>query len=86
MKGIELKTTYALIVTLSLLLSLDFIVQWHYRHERSLLYLCTRILRPISYITFTFLATYEVLLSWLIPGSLWVCLDLKAHHQKHLLL
>ncbi len=86
MGGIKLKTTYALVVTLSLLLSLDFIVQWHYRHERSLLYLCTRILRPISYITFTFLATYGVLLGWLIPGSLWVCLGLKARRQKHLLL
>lgn len=86
MGDIELITTYTLISTLSLLLSLDLIIQWHYRHERSLLYLCTRIVRPISYITFTFLATYGVLLGWLIPGSLWVCLGLKARRQKHLLL
>jgi len=86
MRGIKLQTAYALVVTLFLLLSLDFIVQWHYCHKRSLLYLCIRILCPNSYITFTFLATYRVLLSWLISGSLWVCLDLKARHQKHLLL
>ena len=100
MGGIELQTAYALVVTLSLLLSLDFIVQWYYRHERSLHYLCTRVLRPISYITFTSVllafiekdrtrprrTTYRVLLGCLILGSLWVCLGLQVRHQKPLLL
>lgn len=95
MEDLELPTVYALIVVLSVLLSLDFIVQWHYHHKRSSQYLIW-ILLPILYVTFAagLLAfierdrtssqptVYRALLNWLIAGSLWVSLGLQVRRWK----